>query len=39
MSNIKTAIAALMAAFSISAAAQNNIVDEVAWVIGDDPIY
>ena len=39
MSNIKTAIAALMAAFSISATAQNNIVDEVAWVIGDDPIY
>lgn len=24
---------------SIAAAAQNNIVDEVAWVIGDDPIY
>lgn len=39
MSKIKTAIAALMASFTISAAAQNSIIDEVAWVIGDDPIY
>lgn len=39
MTSIRTAIIAALASMSIAAAAQNNIVDEVAWVIGDDPIY
>ena len=26
-------------AVALYAAAQNNIAEEVAWVIGDDPIY
>ncbi len=28
-----------MAAFALSGAAQNNIAEEVAWTIGDEPIY
>ncbi|MDE5642682.1 MAG: peptidylprolyl isomerase [Muribaculaceae bacterium] len=39
MTSIKTAIIAALASLSMSVAAQNNIIDEVAWVIGDDPIY
>ena len=38
--NIKHLIAAfsVLAAFA-SSSAQNNIAEEVAWVIGDEPIY
>ena len=35
-SYIIIALAAICASW---AAAQNNIAEEVAWVIGDDPIY
>lgn len=38
--NIKKIAMAAVAALAASAAfAQNNIVEEVAWVIGDEPIY
>lgn len=31
--------AAAVVAVAFTAASQNNIVDEVAWVVGDQPIY
>ncbi|MDE6098531.1 MAG: peptidylprolyl isomerase [Muribaculaceae bacterium] len=39
MTSIRTAIITAVAFISMAATAQNNIIDEVAWVIGDDPIY
>ncbi len=35
----KYALGAVASLASLTAAAQNNIVDEVAWVVGDQPIY
>ena len=38
--NMKKLVVPFIAAFAaITLAAQNNIVEEVAWVIGDEPIY
>ncbi len=36
---LKSFIISLFAALSLTSAAQNNIAEEVAWVIGDQPIY
>ena len=37
--NIKFAIIALLLGVAVQASAQNNIAEEVAWVVGDEPIY
>jgi len=38
--NLKTTIASLaICTAGVWAAAQNNIIEEVAWIIGDEPIY
>ena len=34
-----TISAAALAATALAALSQNNIVEEVAWVVGDQPIY
>ena len=39
MTKIKTAVLALFALIALSTAAQNNIAEEVAWVVGDQPIW
>ncbi len=39
MKILKYLLAALLAAVSTSVPAQNNIAEEVAWTIGDEPIY
>ena len=36
---IKFAIIALLLGVAVQASAQNNIAEEVAWVVGDEPIY
>ena len=36
---IKLLFAAFLAACAMSAMAQNNVAEEVAWVVGDEPIY
>ena len=36
---IKTLFLSLMAIVSLSMAAQNNVAEEVAWVVGDEPIF
>ena len=36
---IKFAIIALLLGVAVQASAQNNISEEVAWVVGDEPIY
>ena len=36
---IKFAIIALLLGAAVQASAQNNIAEEVAWVVGDEPIY
>ena len=36
---IKTLILSLMAILSLSMSAQNNVAEEVAWVVGDEPIF
>lgn len=37
---IKTALcASALAAIGLAAFAQNNVIEEVAWIIGDEPIY
>ncbi len=35
----KTAVVASLAACGMWAMAQNNVIEEVAWIIGDEPIY
>lgn len=38
--NLKTTIASIaLCTAGVWAAAQNNIIEEVAWIIGDEPIY
>lgn len=39
MKIIKTILTAAFAALALSASAQNNVAEEVAWTIGDEPIY
>lgn len=39
MKILKYILSAALAAFALSGAAQNNIAEEVAWTIGDEPIY
>ncbi|MDO5771417.1 MAG: peptidylprolyl isomerase [Bacteroidales bacterium] len=36
---MKFAIIALLLGVAVQASAQNNIAEEVAWVVGDEPIY
>ena len=36
---IKIAIVALLCGAAVQLTAQNNIAEEVAWVVGDEPIY
>ena len=36
---VKFAIIALLLGVAVQASAQNNIAEEVAWVVGDEPIY
>ena len=36
---IKTLLFSLMAIVALSLNAQNNIAEEVAWVVGDEPIF
>ena len=37
--NIKLYITAVLTLFALSLAAQNNVAEEVAWVVGDEPIF
>ena len=37
--NIRVLLLGLMAALSMVAGAQNNVAEEVAWVVGDEPIF
>lgn len=37
--NLKKLIYASFAVLSLSAAAQSNVIEEVAWMIGDQPLY
>lgn len=36
---IKTILFSLMAIMALSVSAQNNVAEEVAWVVGDEPIF
>lgn len=36
---LKTLLACLMAAIALSMNSQNNVAEEVAWVVGDEPIF
>ncbi len=36
---IKTILFCLMAIMALSVSAQNNVAEEVAWVVGDEPIF
>ena len=36
---IRIAIIALLLGVAVQTSAQNNIAEEVAWVVGDEPIY
>ncbi len=36
---LKTLLACLMAAIALSMSSQNNVAEEVAWVVGDEPIF
>ena len=36
---IKTILFSLMAMMALSVSAQNNVAEEVAWVVGDEPIF
>ena len=39
MTKIKLALSALFAIIALASSAQNNIAEEVAWVVGDQPIW
>lgn len=39
MKILKYLLSALLAAVSTGVSAQNNVAEEVAWIIGDEPIY
>ena len=36
---LKTLLACLMATIALSMSSQNNVAEEVAWVVGDEPIF